>query len=297
MSNNRHKLVKSLCISLCVVIYLNSLLTGQEITGVYHQVSADDKIIVHYQIKGIEEGSSYKISLHVSLDGGINFQKQNKVSGDVGKINANGPKRIVWDALAERDELVSDEIIFKVIGSRPFTERIASKLNGWDILLGYHQSKFTNDYISELYEQGSLGGGYGLSGGINYIEVPLIFGFSGFYAPLKDEGKIFEAMYLTYSGGIDLNHYGGRFSVSYLVLTFQYYLLPTIGVGYQISELRLSREDGTKEKLSSSSTSTAYYSLGFHSNFHETIAIVGSMDISFGESVKKWITWNLSFSI
>ena len=54
------------------------------------------------------------ITLHLSTDGGKNYQQLSLVSGDVGKGVDAGHKTIVWDVLAERERLVGDNIVFKV---------------------------------------------------------------------------------------------------------------------------------------------------------------------------------------
>ena len=55
------------------------------------------------------------ITLHLSTDSGKSYQQLNQVSGDVGKIVGPGHKTIVWDVLAERERLVGDDIVFKVM--------------------------------------------------------------------------------------------------------------------------------------------------------------------------------------
>ena len=55
------------------------------------------------------------ITLHLSTDGGKTYQQLSQVSGDVGKDVSAGHKTIVWDVLAERERLVSENIVFKVM--------------------------------------------------------------------------------------------------------------------------------------------------------------------------------------
>lgn len=54
------------------------------------------------------------ITLFLSVDGGKTYQLLNQVRGDVGENVLAGHKTIVWDVLAEREQLKGDDIMFKV---------------------------------------------------------------------------------------------------------------------------------------------------------------------------------------
>jgi len=54
------------------------------------------------------------ITLFLSTDGGSTYTQLYRVSGDVGKDVPAGRKTIVWDVLAERESLKSDDVVFKV---------------------------------------------------------------------------------------------------------------------------------------------------------------------------------------
>ena len=56
-----------------------------------------------------------EISLYLSTDGGQTYTELHEVSGDVGKSITAGHKIIVWDVLAERERLVGENIVFKVM--------------------------------------------------------------------------------------------------------------------------------------------------------------------------------------
>ena len=55
-----------------------------------------------------------EISLYLSTDGGESYIKLIKVSGAVGQSVTSGRKTIVWNVLEERENLVGDDIVFKV---------------------------------------------------------------------------------------------------------------------------------------------------------------------------------------
>src|SRR5574344_1170849 len=71
------------------------------------------------------DGTAY-ITVHLSTDGGQTYGPALKqVSGGVGRSVTAGRKTIVWDVLAERDELVGDQITFQIraTGNKTFTVR------------------------------------------------------------------------------------------------------------------------------------------------------------------------------
>ena len=55
-----------------------------------------------------------EISVYLSTDGGVTYSKLLKVSGAVGQSVSPGRNTIVWNVLAERKNLVGDNIVFKV---------------------------------------------------------------------------------------------------------------------------------------------------------------------------------------
>jgi len=63
------------------------------------------------------------VTLHLSTDGGNTYSEMHRVSGDVGKNVGAGHNTIVWDVLAEREQLVGDNIVLKVKaqGACPYT--------------------------------------------------------------------------------------------------------------------------------------------------------------------------------
>lgn len=54
------------------------------------------------------------VSLFLSTDGGYTYTRLYHLSGDVGENVSAGRKTIVWDVLAERENLKSDDVVFKV---------------------------------------------------------------------------------------------------------------------------------------------------------------------------------------
>jgi len=94
-----------------MIIYLTA--SAQTVENVQFRVTADDKIVVTYDISG---SGSYDVSLSVSNDGGQSFIiVPRTVSGDVGEgVKAGTGKTIVWDVLSDTRRLEGDQFVFRV---------------------------------------------------------------------------------------------------------------------------------------------------------------------------------------
>ena len=74
-------------------------------------------VVVIYDILGAPYDHKFDIELFVTMDGNTFQGPLKSVSGDVGKDILGGRnKRIIWNVLEEVDELIGDQISFKVEG-------------------------------------------------------------------------------------------------------------------------------------------------------------------------------------
>jgi hypothetical protein len=103
---------KILIIAVLFMFY-SCFLKAQQIQEVRSEVN-DEKIIVHYVIRGGSLINYFSISLYVSTDGGKTFTGPlREVKGDVGEGIHRGVKTIVWDALKEMP-FIEDTVTFQV---------------------------------------------------------------------------------------------------------------------------------------------------------------------------------------
>jgi len=97
-----------------LMMLIASAVFSQNVTHVEsQQVGNTIEITYHLDMQA-------NISILMSENGGeglVAFKKISAISGDVGKNVSPGHKKIVWDVLAERDKLLGDNIVFKVIAS------------------------------------------------------------------------------------------------------------------------------------------------------------------------------------
>jgi formylglycine-generating enzyme required for sulfatase activity len=101
----------------CVHIFLSVLCftaQAQKVSNIHAEQRGQD-IVVFYSL---ETTSPCEVSLLLSQDNGVNWGAPLKnVSGDVGKNIASGEKQITWKVLEEREQLVGDNLKFKVIAN------------------------------------------------------------------------------------------------------------------------------------------------------------------------------------
>ena len=91
----------------CMVL-LARMVTAQNVTNVT-AVQVGKTIEISYDLDKAAD-----ISVHISENGGESYWELHQVSGDVGKTVGPGHKTIVWNVLAEKEELVDDDIVFLV---------------------------------------------------------------------------------------------------------------------------------------------------------------------------------------
>ena len=91
----------------CMVLFAR-MVTAQNVTNVT-AVQVGKTIEISYDLDKAAD-----ISVHISENGGESYWELHQVSGDVGKTVGPGHKTIVWNVLAEKEELVDDDIVFLV---------------------------------------------------------------------------------------------------------------------------------------------------------------------------------------
>lgn len=102
------KIIYRIGIIICVICAFCVQLSAQTVSNVT-AVQVDKTIHISYSLDKAAD-----ISVYVSTNGGNSYHEMKKVSGDVGKTIGPGQKKIVWDVLAEMEELVGDDIVFLV---------------------------------------------------------------------------------------------------------------------------------------------------------------------------------------
>ncbi len=87
---------------------------GQKVSNIRAEQRGQNIVVLY----SLETTSPCEVSLFLSLDNGATWSGPLKnVSGDVGKNIASGEKQITWKVLEEREQLIGDNVKFKVIAN------------------------------------------------------------------------------------------------------------------------------------------------------------------------------------
>lgn len=110
-------MIKKLYILFILIIFggMTANVSSQKITNVRFQPFGQD-IHVHYDLNGLSFDSYSLLSLYVSTNGGESFQgPMMYVGGDIGKVETNGSKTIIWRASQESGNM-NGQIVFEIRG-------------------------------------------------------------------------------------------------------------------------------------------------------------------------------------
>ena len=100
-------------IALCTMFCMNSALAQTVSNAVAEQ--QDKILLIHYTL---QTDSPCELSLQVSMNNGRSWAGPLlKVTGDIGKNISSGSHAIQWQVLEEQEQLVGDQIQFKVVAS------------------------------------------------------------------------------------------------------------------------------------------------------------------------------------
>lgn len=96
------------------------------------------KVLINYRLNETEANKTYKISLAVSADGGENFDvKAESLYGDIGSgVSAPGQKTIIWQVLADRNNLSGDKFVFKIEAEAEKPEKQTELLKSYKNKIG-----------------------------------------------------------------------------------------------------------------------------------------------------------------
>ena len=259
------------------IILLSGFLFPQEIQNVDFTVKSNGAIVVSYFLDDVSPKTMYKIWLEVSTDGGFTFDiKPQKVKGDVGNgIQGNGPKKILWEVLKERNVLCADDLVIKVkgrqltsiksifrslfVGNR-FTKKRA---DGMSIYIGTRASSILNHSFNQFIAEHASPQTTFLNCGIKLVQIPFSFDLNCFADDYRLHKQWVEdnTDYLSFvndASDISLYHEGINFAVNYAILPIFVIFYPTIGIGYEAARFRIGEappEDETTYTYSAVSNS------------------------------------------
>ncbi len=145
---------------------------GQSVSKLKHTQQGKN-IAITYSITGLYANQAFQFDLFCSTNDGASWgSKLSKITGNTGKLSANSAGNytgtLTWDVLAERNELVSDKVKFKIVVTPDKIEQAANDdcvlITGGKFSMGgeeytEHQVTLSDYYISKyevsqkLYQQ------------------------------------------------------------------------------------------------------------------------------------------------
>ncbi len=91
---------------------VSSIVSAQRVSNVAFYQSGKS-IVITYSLSERAD-----VSVYMSTDGGRKFKYLEHVTGDVGAYVTPGEKRIEWDVMADYDEFIENNVVFKVSAYR-----------------------------------------------------------------------------------------------------------------------------------------------------------------------------------
>jgi len=195
-----------------------------------------DKIYISYYIYGMNPSNKYFISVKATMDG-YKYFDINSVRGDVGKIQGNGKKEIIWDVFQDVDVFEGEKCNFRISLREKTTIKNtiidyctypSKNSNVFLPHIGYHRTEFTDtDYKKNRSEITNIGG---VLGDCIIIKNPFLFDINYFYE------LFLTSMYLV-GDPISISHQGisSKYAFNLLPKADNFQLF--IGTGCQVSVL------------------------------------------------------------
>ncbi|MBV5313657.1 MAG: fibrobacter succinogenes major paralogous domain-containing protein [Prolixibacteraceae bacterium] len=98
-------------------LFLTTEIIAQQITNI--QVTQEgDNVVITYDLTASQTGQTFDVEVKCSADNGKTFSiTLQSLTGDLKEITAGTAKRIVWDVLSERQELVGAQFVFQLVAT------------------------------------------------------------------------------------------------------------------------------------------------------------------------------------
>jgi hypothetical protein len=124
------KIFYTIC-SLFFILITSTSVFSQKLENVQFKQDGK-KIIITYDLDGVDDSKTYEILVEMSQDGGITYTTTPKtIQGDIGKeIKSGKSKKITWDVLKDVAELHGTNFVFKVIANEPGGEEKVTESKG-----------------------------------------------------------------------------------------------------------------------------------------------------------------------
>ena len=275
-------------------VMTSNLLYSQVIDNITFKVIENNKIIIKYYLNASSDKSHYAVKIFATVDGEKYFGI-NSLEGDSKEISGSGYKQVIWDVFKDVEifegpscgiKIQSEEITtFSDQLSSIFLGNESTKLfaNGSFILFGISNTDFNSSSYKTSKQNGDITSNIGYNINYQYITVPLILSSNvSLQSFNSSDGTKIDLM------GIDITG-------SFILFPNMRYILPAVGIGYQISQLSIG-ESSDQTANTSSVFLTAHINILFGSESSRWI-ISGEYKKSFGNSERGWVQYNITIGL
>ncbi len=284
------------------------LLHAQIVQSVTFEATDDNMIEVKYYLTTDDDEREYDVKLFASMNGGKNYFLAKSTKGDVGMIKSNGFKKIVWNVLSDIESFEGDECLMKVTAEpvKTFGDQMSSVASGFgsvfstmvttsaeteDFLntgkfhIGLLRSNFNNKYFDRALDKDILKRVAGFALGGDIVSLPFDTDFNFFMQMYSiDATNLYQNPFLDKDSTNSILHLGMNISTSLVFFPSLKYVVPSAGVGYQISSLMTGSafSDNKNDTASVAVTSSVFWIVHVHLNVSESVHFGVSYREAFG---------------
>jgi hypothetical protein len=293
-----------------VILFICSFLSlrAQIIQSVTFEATDDNMIEVKYYLTTDDDEREYDVKLFASMNGGKNFFLAKSTKGDVGMVKGNGLKKIVWNVLSDIETFEGEECVMKVtaeqvktfgdqmgnvaggigsVFSAMFTASAETEdfLNADKFHIGLLRSDFNNKYFDRALDKEILKRVAGFALGGDIVSLPFDTDFNFFLQMYSiDATNLYQNPFLDKDSTNSILHLGMNISTSLVLFPSLKYVVPSAGVGYQISSLMTGSafSDNKEDTASVAVTSSVFWIVNVHLNVSESVHFGFSYREAFG---------------
>jgi hypothetical protein len=260
---------------------------AQVVQSVTFGVQSDNTIEVAYYLSPSQPEQSYEIELLASKDGGVSYFKAKAVSGDVGEVSRAGSKRIIWRVFSDVESFEGEQCGIKVMAKEihPIGESIMNVLfgskptkalfDGLHFHAGWEKTTFSGSTYQAALDRGTVQTSGGVELGVKYLTLPFAFECDGFLQTFRINGSdAVNFSGINVSGNITLFPMAGFF-------------LPSVGIGYQGSELYVGDSPGSA--TSQAATNAIFATVGGQLRLTESFSVGIDFKKSIGSGDREWV--------
>jgi|GEM_PF-2486661 hypothetical protein len=273
------------------VFEINTIAQSQAVQNVTFRATQSNAIEVLYNFSPVTEVAIYEVQLYISSDGGDSYFTPRTMQGDVGNVSRSGSKRIIWNVFSDVDNFEGEQCVVKITAERIRTmEERASNISDFffsasyetedyvgkdGFHIGFMSTGFENNDFENAVNDSIIKRIFGLELGGKFYDLPFTGDLNCFLYLFEVPAQNFYHPFLPKDSTVSIIHVGLNYSYSVNIFPSLKYVVPSVGLGYQLSSLITGNllSSSTKDTGSIAVTSSLFVTVGFAFNIWENIAL------------------------